>query len=55
MTGKFTMADRLKWHYNVAVLKGEPLTDIDRQRLDDLEWLIRRPAHPTEGGGSDQT
>ena len=37
---EFTMDDRLRWHYAVALLADRPLTDGDRQRLDDLEWLL---------------
>ncbi len=47
--GEFTMDQRLKWYYDVARLKGAPLTDRDRQRLDDYETLLRIEGGDEEG------
>ncbi len=44
-----TMAQRLRWHYEVAKMKGAPLTERDVHRLDDVEFLIEGG----EGGHDD--
>ncbi len=36
-----TMDQRLRWHYEVAKMKGAPLTERDVHRLDDYETLLR--------------